>query len=63
MALWERLHLPFLNSAKDAKEPKARIAAFRRTIEVDCACEKAHQWLAESALEPFAARRHRHRVV
>lgn len=51
MALWERLHLPFLNAAADLKDPLRRIDAFRRTIEVDYACEKAHQWLAQTALD------------
>lgn len=57
MALWERLHLPFLNAANELKDPLRRIDAFRRAIEVDYACEKAHQWLAETALELARSRR------
>jgi hypothetical protein len=57
MALWERLHLPFLNAANDLKDPLRRIDAFWRTIEVDYACEKAHQWLAETAIELARTRR------
>jgi hypothetical protein len=49
MALWERLHLPFLAAADQTKDPKHRIAAYRRTIEVDYACELAHQRLSDTA--------------
>lgn len=51
MELWERLHLPFLNAAAKIADPLQRIEAYRQTIRVDYACEKAHQWLAETALE------------
>ncbi len=51
MRLWERLHLPFLNAARQVHTAHPRIAAYRETIRVDYACEKAHQWLADTALE------------
>lgn len=51
MGLWERLHLPFLNAARQVADPLRRIEAYRQAIRIDYACEKAHQWLAETALE------------
>ncbi len=51
MRLWEQLHLPHLNAARGTADPLRRIEAYRRTIQVDYACEKAHQWLAETALQ------------
>ncbi len=51
MHLWEQLHLPFLNDAKQTRDPMRRLEQYRRTINVDYACEKAHQWLADTALE------------
>lgn len=51
MGLWERLHLPFLNAAAKVRDPVQRIEAYRQTIRVDYACEKAHQWLAQTAVE------------
>lgn len=50
MSMWERLAAPFLASAKQTPALAARLEAYRRTIEVDYACEKAHQWLASDAL-------------
>ena len=50
MALWEQLHGPWLAAAKDTPDPRRRIDAYRRCIAVDYACEKAHQWLSETAL-------------
>lgn len=49
MALWERLHKPFLAAADAQSDPIKRIEAYRRTIEVDYACELAHQKLADVA--------------
>lgn len=49
MGVWERLHLPFLASADQTTDPRQRIAGYRRTIEVDYACELAHQKLADTA--------------
>ena len=51
MALWERLHAPFLAAAAEVADPRVRIDAYRRTIAVDYACEKAHQWLSGTAGE------------
>ncbi len=50
MHLWEQLHLPFLTAARDTPNPRRRIDAYRRCLGVDYACEKAHQWLADTAL-------------
>jgi hypothetical protein len=49
MRLWEQLHLPFLTAARDTRDPLRRIDAYRQVIAVDYACEKAHQWLADTA--------------
>ena len=62
MGLWERLHLPFLNAASQVPDPVRRIEAFRRAIRVDYACEKAHQWLADTALQ-LARQRMRHEAA
>lgn len=49
MALWERLHLPFLAAAEQTTDPIRKMAAFRRVIEVDYASELAHQHLSITA--------------
>lgn len=49
MALWERLHTPFLLAAKKEADPILRMQVYRFTLEVDPACELAHQYLAEIA--------------
>lgn len=49
MALFERLHLPFLSLADSTTSPEARIDAYRKTIVVDYACELAHQRLSDTA--------------
>ncbi len=49
MSIWEKLHLPFLALADQTADPEARIKAYRQTIEVDYACELAHQKLSEIA--------------
>lgn len=51
MEMWERLHRPFLKAADAQADPLARIDAYRQTIEVDYACELAHQNLAATARE------------
>lgn len=51
MSIWERLHLPFLAAADQTRSPKHRISAYRRAIEVDYACELAHQRLSDTARE------------
>jgi hypothetical protein len=58
MALWERLHAPFLATA-DATVPFAcKIAAYRKTIDVDYGCELAHQRLSATAREWARSVRH-----
>jgi len=51
MALWERLHTPFLTEADAQPDPIARIQAYRTTIRVDYACELAHQKLSDVGRE------------
>ena len=43
------LHAPFLAQADMTREPMQKIEAYRKTIEVDYACELAHQKLADVA--------------
>jgi hypothetical protein len=47
MALWERLHLPFLAAADREPDPVRRMEGYRATIRVDYACELAHQKLSD----------------
>jgi hypothetical protein len=49
LGIWERLHGPFLAAADAEADLNLRMEAYRRTIEVDYACELAHQRLAETA--------------
>jgi hypothetical protein len=49
MAIWERLHAPFLAAADSAPGLLDRVAGYRRTIRVDYACELAHQKLSDVA--------------
>lgn len=49
MDLWERLHSPFLAAADAMLDPIARMQGYRGVIEVDYACELAHQKLADTA--------------
>ncbi|MGE5610484.1 MAG: hypothetical protein ACM359_14635 [Bacillota bacterium] len=49
MALWERLHTPFLAAADAEREPIRQLEAYRKTLRVDYACELAHQRLADVA--------------
>ena len=49
MAIWERLHAPFLAAADMQVDPIRKIEHYRRVIQVDYACELAHQRLAETA--------------
>ena len=49
MAIWERLHAPFLAAAEMQVDPVRRMEHYRKTIRVDYACELAHQRLAEVA--------------
>ena len=49
MALWERLHAPYLKAADAMTNPTEKMEAYRKTIEVDSACELAHQRLSDVA--------------
>ena len=49
MALWERLHTPFLAEADAQGDAVAKVEGYRKTIEVDYACELAHQKLSDAA--------------
>jgi hypothetical protein len=49
MSWWERLHAPFLAAADAQINPIEKMAAYRKTIEVDYACELAHQRLSDVA--------------
>lgn len=51
MSLWEQLAAPFLAAADQTKDPIARAQGYRKTIEVDYACELAHQKLSDLAKE------------
>lgn len=46
MKRWEQLHAPFLAAAAMTADPMHKIAAYRKTIQVDYACELAHQNLS-----------------
>lgn len=49
MAIWERLHAPFLAAADSTTDPIRKIEAYRKTIRVDYACELAHQGISNTA--------------
>jgi hypothetical protein len=49
MDLWERLAAPFLAAADAETDPIKSMLAYRNTIQVDSACELAHQRLADAA--------------
>jgi hypothetical protein len=49
MAMWERLHTPFLAAADMQVDPVQKIDGYRRTIRVDYAAELAHQKLSHTA--------------
>ncbi len=57
MAIWEKLHAPFLAEADATADPIRQIEAYRRTIRVDYACELAHQRLSNVARELGRAKR------
>ena len=50
-AIWEQLHRPFLAAADAIDDLLQRIEAYRHVIEIDYACELAHQNLAVAARE------------
>ena len=49
MAIWERLHRPFLAEADAQDDPIRKMEGYRQTIAVDYACELAHQKLSDVA--------------
>lgn len=49
MAMWERLHAPHLAAADATADPVRRIEAYRKVLQVDYACELAHQNLSATA--------------
>lgn len=49
MSIWERLAAPFLSATDQLMDPRARIDGYRQTIQVDHACELAHQRLSDAA--------------
>lgn len=49
MAMWERLHAPFIATADSQADPMQKIEGYRKTIRVDYACELAHQKLSAVA--------------
>jgi hypothetical protein len=51
MAMWERLHAPFLAAADSQPDPVRRMEGYRTTLRVDYACELAHQKLSGVAKE------------
>jgi hypothetical protein len=51
MSLWEQLHTPFLAAADAESDPLKKMDGYRRAIEVDYACELAHQKLSAVARE------------
>ena len=51
MAMWERLHAPFLAVADMEADALRKIEGYRKVIRVDYASELAHQKLADAARE------------
>jgi len=49
MAMWERLHAPFLAAADMQVDPVQKIEAYRKTQRVDYGCELAHQKASDMA--------------
>jgi hypothetical protein len=49
MAMWERLHTPFLAAADMQVDPFQKIEAYRKTQRVDYGCELAHQKASDVA--------------
>jgi len=49
MTIWERLHRPFLAEADAQSSLLRKTVGYRKTIQVDYACELAHQQLSDVA--------------
>ena len=62
MALWERLHAPFLAAADAQTDPVRQIEGYRLTARVDYASELAHQKLSHVAHELARQARNRPRA-
>jgi hypothetical protein len=62
MALWERLHTPFLAAADVESDPVRQIEGYRLTARVDYASELAHQRLSNAAHELAREARNRPRA-
>lgn len=46
---WRQLHWPFMVDARDTRDLRKRMNAYRKAIEVDYGCELAHQELSDTA--------------
>jgi hypothetical protein len=57
MAMWERLHAPFLAAADHTTDPVQRIDGYRTAQRVDYGCELAHQKASDVARELVRSRR------
>jgi hypothetical protein len=62
MALWERLHAPFLAAADSETDPVRQIEGYRLTTRVDYASELAHQKLSHVSHELARQSRQSRRV-
>jgi hypothetical protein len=60
MALWEQLHAPYLAAADTEGDLLRKMAAYRKVISIDYACELAHQKLAATAREASRTLGQRH---
>lgn len=56
MSMWERLHTPFLAAADAEVDLRQRMEAYRRVIQIDYACELAHQKLSDVARQLYRQR-------
>ena len=57
MAIWERLHAPFLAAADATTDPIQKIEGYRTTQRVDYGCELAHQKASDTARQLARQRR------
>jgi hypothetical protein len=55
MSIYERLHQPALAQAMSCADPFGRILQLREVIEIDYACEIAHQAISSAARQLLAA--------
>jgi hypothetical protein len=62
MAIWERLHAPFLAQSDAQPDPLRQIEGYRLTTRVDYASELAHQKLSNVAHELARAKRRQRQV-